>query len=162
MKRRETEEREFARMMKALEKVARSLATDKDKTRRLEVKQVLKCNAKADRVWNGVSTCWLHKGGMDKNGYARTTVQSTEGRIVSRLVLCLRTKKPYPISENPDEAGHMTPFICRKGNRHCINPYHLQWETKAQGLARRKRDELLLPLEQQVMAGMKELADELT
>ncbi len=160
MKRRETEEREFTRMMKALERVAR-LPPDNKKTYRLEVKQVQKCIAKADRVWNGVSTCWLHTGSLDKNWYARTSVQRN-GRIVSRLVLCLLTKKPYPISENPLEAGHLTPFICRKGNRHCIRPSHLQWETKAEGLARRQRDELLFPREKQVMAGIKALADVLT
>jgi hypothetical protein len=165
IKRRETEERERARTINALEKVARAArpaSTDKDKTHRLEVKQVLKCITRAKRVWNGVSTCWLHTGCRDKNGYARTTVQRTEGRIVSRLVLCLRTRRPYPISENPDEAGHLTPFICRKGNRHCIRPSHLKWETKAEGLARRKRDELLFPREKEVMAGIKALADELT
>jgi hypothetical protein len=151
-------------MIKGLERVARSEppATDKAKTRRLEAKQALRCLTRAKHVWNGVSTCWLHTGSRDNNGYARITVQRTRERIVSRLVLCLRTHRPYPIRENPKEAGHMTPFICRKGNRHCINPYHLQWETRAQGLARRQRDILLLPLETQIMAEINELAERLT
>jgi hypothetical protein len=162
-KRREMEEMEYTRMIKAMKRVA-TLPEDEEKTYRLEAKQVLKCIAKADRVWNGVSTCWLHTGARDMNGYARTTVQRTKGRIVSRLVLCLspREPRPYPISENPDEAGHLTPFICRKGNRHCIRPSHLQWETRAEGLARRQLDERLLPREKEIMAGIKALADELT
>lgn len=161
MKRRETEEMEYTRMIEALKRAAR-LPPDKKKTYRLEAKQALKCIDKADRVWNGVSICWLHAGARDKNGYARTTVQRTQERIVSRLVLCIVSKRPYPIRENPDEAGHMTPFICRKENKHCIRPSHLQWESRAQGLARRQRDERLLPREKEVLAGIKALADDLT
>jgi hypothetical protein len=119
------------------ERALADLKASPDKTRRLEIKQVKKELQNVKKQEHSHGTCWLFQGRRDRDGYARTTVQRKD-RILSRLILCLTTDKPY---KSDLIAGHKTPLLCKTGNRNCINPDHLQWETKAEGAARRERDE---------------------
>jgi hypothetical protein len=81
--------------------------------------------------------CWLYPK-TNADGYGITSVLH-KTRVVSRLVQCLATGKPYDYHNEDGEymiASHKTPVICR--HRNCCNPEHLYWETLGEGCKRRE------------------------
>lgn len=78
------------------------------------------------------SSCWLWTCACDRYGYPRIGFRTDDGRVkkfyAHRLMLELSTGFQFPY----DEAGH----LC--GNPSCINPSHLEIQTKSFNLSERR------------------------
>lgn len=97
--------------------------------------------------------CWVYPK-VNKDGYGVTSVLH-KTRVVSRLVLCLATGKPYDYHNENGEymvACHKTPVICR--HRNCCNPEHLFWETQTENCKRREAEKRAIAQAVQLSAGL--------
>ena len=97
--------------------------------------------------------CWLYPN-VNASRYGITSVLS-KTRVVSRLVLCLSTGKPYDY-HNEDgeymEAAHRTPVICHY--RNCCNPEHLYWISKSENCKRREAEARAMAAAEKLAAGL--------
>src|SRR5579872_1617132 len=87
-----------------------------------------------------VGNCWIYRGDIDRSGYG---LKRVAGRhyTVSRIMLALATGESFNL---PDyEACH----VPQCPNRHCCNPAHLHWGTKAENCREREEARRMLNTE---------------
>lgn len=71
--------------------------------------------------------CWLWTGGLNRNGYGRTTHPDTQRTVAAHRLV-------YEVLIGPIPAGMQLDHLCRV--RRCVNPHHVEPVTQRVNLLR--------------------------